>query len=82
MASRLPQIRSEWLSRNVHTLILEFVRFFPKSGKVIGNLAFALSALTFEESDACLDVIKKTELTYQLLDCTMADSTNRQSPNI
>ena len=39
-------------------------------------MSFALSAFTFEESEACLDIIKQTELTYMLLDGVLLDPGN------
>ena len=54
MAARYPQIRSEWVAKKLHLKILRIIQLYGKNVKIIGNLAFALSALTFEENEACL----------------------------
>ena len=76
MAARFPKIRVEWLSKKLHVNILKFIKMFPNSIKVTGSLCFALSALTFEENDACVSVISQTELTYQLFDSILKDPAN------
>ena len=55
---------------------MKFIKLFPKRIKIVGNLTFALSALTFEENDACLDIIKQTELIYLILDGVLMDPGN------
>lgn len=64
------------MSQKFHLKILRLLKLFPKSIKVIGNLAFALSALTFEENTACVDIVKQTELIYLMLDCMLLEPTN------
>ena len=68
MAARFPQIKKEWVEQKLHLKIFKFISFYPKSIKVIGNLCFALSSLTFEENGACADIVKQTERIYLMLD--------------
>lgn len=73
MAARFPQIRTEWVGEHLHTRVFKFGQLYPRNVKITGNLCFALSALTFEENSACLDIIKQTDLMNALLGSMRAE---------
>jgi hypothetical protein len=76
MAARFPQIKSEWVSQKLHLKIFKFIMLFPTSVKVIGNLSFAESALTFEENGACVDLVKRMEQMYLVLEGMLVEPTH------
>ena len=59
-AAKAPEIRDEFVRQGLHRDILDFANPFPNSLKVIGNLCYALSSLSFQKEQARADIVSRS----------------------